>query len=287
MSVFDSAEPGAIPARETRPASELWRRVKALIKWPFYVVYQRRLESKVRTWRLPRHIGLIMDGNRRFARQQGLGNVSAGHFRGAEKLWEVLNWCYEADVSTVTVWSMSLDNFNRSAKEVRALFDLFEEKTRELTNHDDVHQKGIRVRFLGQIELLPESLQTAIREAEAATSGYDRYRLNIAMAYGGREEIASAFRNYLLDNSAVGRSLDEVADEFSASSIERYLYTSGQPEPDLILRTSGEVRLSGFLLWQSTYSEYYFCDTHWPALRKIDLLRALRSYSSRQRRRGR
>ncbi len=287
MSVFDSVESGAVPARGTRPASELGRRIKALIKWPFYVVYQRRLESKAPSWRLPRHIGLIMDGNRRYARQQGLGNVSAGHFRGAEKLWEVLNWCYEAQVSTVTVWSMSLDNFNRSAKEVQALFDLFEEKTRELADHDDVHEKGIRVRFLGQIELLPESLQTAIRAAEAATSGYDCYRLNIAMAYGGREEIASAFRNYLLDNLAVGRSLDEVVDEFSASSIERYLYTSGQPEPDLILRTSGEVRLSGFLLWQSTYSEYYFCDTHWPALRKIDLLRALRSYSSRQRRRGR
>lgn len=287
MSVYDSVGEGARPARGTRSASDLWAGVKALIKWPFYFVYQRRLESKVRTWRLPRHIGLIMDGNRRFAREQGLDTVGAGHFRGAEKLWEVLNWCYEAGVSTVTVWSMSLDNFKRSAREVQDLFDLFEEKTRELTSHDDVHGKHIRVRFLGQKELLPESLQMAIRDAEAATSGYDRYRLNIAMAYGGREEIASAFRDYLLDSSAVGKTLNEVTDDFNAESIERYLYTSGQPEPDLILRTSGEVRLSGFLLWQSTYSEYYFCDTHWPALRKIDLLRALRAYSSRQRRRGR
>ncbi len=280
----------APPSASTRAvgrASEVWAQVKALIKRPFYYVYQRRLEQKVRTWRLPEHIGLIMDGNRRYAREQGLESVGAGHFRGAEKLWEVLSWCYEAQVSTVTVWSMSLDNLNRSAREVQALFDLFEEKTRELAQHDDVHEQRIRVRFLGQVELLPESLQTAIREAEQATAGYERFRLNIAMAYGGREEIASAFRNYLLDSSAVGKSLDEVAEEFGAESIERYLYTSGQPEPDLILRTSGEVRLSGFLLWQSTYSEYYFCDTHWPALRKIDLLRALRSYSSRQRRKGR
>ncbi len=287
MNVFDSVGTDAVPVRGTAAAAELWQRVKALIKWPFYFVYERRLESKLKSWRLPEHIGLIMDGNRRYAREQGLDTVGAGHFRGAEKLWDVLNWCYEARVSTVTVWSMSLDNLKRSAGEVQALFDLFEEKTRELTHHDDVHRKQVRVRFLGQIELLPESLRTAIREAEAATGGYDRYRLNIAMAYGGREEIASAFRNYLLDSAAIGKSLDQVADEFGAGSIERYLYTSGQPEPDLILRTSGEIRLSGFLLWQSTYSEYYFCDTHWPALRKIDLLRALRAYSSRQRRRGR
>ncbi len=287
MSVFDAVDGRVARTRGADAASELWRRVKSLIKWPFYVVYQRRLESKLDTWRLPEHIGLIMDGNRRFAREQRLGTVSAGHFRGAEKLWEVLNWCYDARVSTVTVWSMSLDNFKRSADEVQALFDLFEEKTRELSRHDEVHRKQVRVRFLGQMELLPENLQTAIRETEAVTSGYDRYRLNIAMAYGGREEIESAFRNYLLDAAALGKSLDEAADEFGGASIEPYLYTRGQPEPDLILRTSGEIRLSGFLLWQSTYSEYYFCDTHWPALRKIDLLRALRAYSGRQRRRGR
>jgi short-chain Z-isoprenyl diphosphate synthase len=187
----------------------------------------------------------------------------------------------------VTVWSFSLDNFERDTSEVEALLALFEEKTRELAEHREVHEKEVRVRYLGQLERLPDGLQKAIQVAEAATSGYSRFGLNIAMAYGGRQEIAEAFRGYLRDCQSKGLALDQVLGRFEDRSIEPFLYTSGQPEPDLILRTSGEIRLGGFLLWQSAYSEFYFCETNWPALRKIDLLRALRSYHERHRRLGR
>jgi len=232
-------------------------------------------------------MGVIMDGNRRFARELGLSSASEGHSRGASKIRELLSWCYDVGIPVVTVWSFSLDNFNRDTTEVEALLRLFERETRALIEHSDVHTNQVRVRYLGKLELLPESLQEAIRAAEAATADYDRFQLNIAMAYGGREEITDAFRHYLRDRDEAGDTLGEVAARFDEEAIEPYLYTSGVPDPDLILRTSGEVRLSGFLLWQSAYSEYYFCDTHWPAFRKIDFLRALRSYHQRQRRFGR
>ncbi len=263
-----------------------WEIFKHLVKSPIYRLYQHRLESKVAGWTIPRHIGFIMDGNRRFARSLGLQTVSDGHRQGAKKLWEVLSWCFEADVHVVTVWCFSLDNFRRDTDEVKALLDLFEEKTREIAEHHEVHSKRVRVRYIGELGLLPSSLREAIRGAEAATAGYDEYVLNIAMAYGGREEITEAIRRYLRDCIEAGDPIERIADELDGAAIGRYLYTSGLPEPDLILRTSGEVRLSGFLLWQSAYSEYYFTDTHWPAFRKIDFLRALRSYHERHRRFG-
>ncbi len=264
-----------------------WAIAKRWIKAPFYTLYERRLAATAHTWRLPHHIGIIMDGNRRFARDLGRRHVLFGHARGAEKLREVLSWCQELGVPVVTVWSLSLDNLDRSEAEVSDLLQLFEERTRELIDGPDVHENGIRVRYIGKTHLLPDSLQEAIATIEEVTRGYDKFQLNIAMAYGGRQEITEAIRAFLHDRAGQGASLDEVAEEFEDGSIERYLYTSGQPEPDLILRTSGEVRLSGFLLWQSAYSEFYFCDTFWPAFRRIDLYRALRAYSQRQRRLGR
>jgi short-chain Z-isoprenyl diphosphate synthase len=228
-----------------------------------------------------------MDGNRRFARTLGQRRVLYGHARGAEKVREVLRWCYELEIPVVTVWSFSIENFQRDDAEVSDLFRLFEERTRELLENDDIHENQVRVRYIGKTELLPESLQTAIGEVEAATAAYSRFQLNIAMAYGGRMEILEAFRAYLRDKARDGESLEHVIDDLDEDSIERYLYTFGQPEPDLILRTSGEVRLSGFLLWQSAYSEFYFCDANWPAFRRIDLYRALREYHNRHRRLGR
>ncbi len=270
---------GAIPA--------LWRAAKQLIKLPFYALYERRLAAEAHTWKLPRHIGIIMDGNRRFARNFGRRHVLFGHARGAEKLREVLRWCQELGIPVVSVWSFSLDNFHRDESEVTDLLRLFEERTRELIDSPDVHESEIRIRYIGKTELLPESLQAVIEEVQHATRHYDRFKLNIAMAYGGRQEITEAFRAYLREQAERGGDLAQMANEFDDASIERFLYTSGQPEPDLILRTSGEVRLSGFLLWQSAYSEFYFSDTHWPAFRRIDLYRALRAYSQRQRRLGR
>jgi short-chain Z-isoprenyl diphosphate synthase len=259
----------------------------AALKWPFYKLYEMRLEAEIKHWQLPRHIGIIMDGNRRYARSHGSAHVSYGHARGAEKLQQVLSWCYDAGIPVVTVWSFSLDNFHRDTTEVEALLQLFEDKTRELASHSEVHTNEVRVRYIGKTELLPEGLREAIRGVEEATAGYGRFHLNIAMAYGGREEITDAFRHYLADQQGQGRSLEEVLAGFDGRAIEPHLYTSGLPEPDLIVRTSGEVRLSGFLLWQSAYSEFYFCDTHWPAFRRIDFLRALRSHHQRQRRYGR
>jgi short-chain Z-isoprenyl diphosphate synthase len=263
------------------PLAALWKTLSEVVQRPFYPIYERLLTASADTWRKPQHIGIIMDGNRRFARNLGASDVALGHRVGADKLREMLDWCFERNIPVVTVWGFSIDNFQRDGDEVNALFELFERKTREMVTSRDLHDNQVRVRFIGRRDLLPESLQDAIREVETVTGKYQRFILNIALAYGGREEIADAFRE------RNGRSLDDAIQEFTPKVLERYLYTSGLPEPDLIIRTSGEVRLSGFMLWQSANSEYYFCDTHWPAFRKIDFLRALRSYDLRQRRFGR
>lgn len=271
-----------------QPLRALWHVAKSLIKTPAYALYERRLASQAPTWRMPRHVGIIMDGNRRFARELGGGSpIAAGHRQGASKLREVLGWFREFNVPVATLWTFSLDNFNRDDTEVQELLALFEEHTLELANSAEIHDHKIRVRYIGQTELLPDSLQQAIAQVEANTEQYDNYELNLAMAYGGREEITDAVKRYLKDRSDEGAALADVANELSDRSISDYLYTSGQPEPDLILRTSGEIRLSGFLLWQSVHSEFYFCDTYWPAFRRIDFLRALRSYHDRHRRFGR
>jgi len=254
---------------------------------PFYEIYRWRLEAARKAWTLPRHIGIIMDGNRRYARGRAFMDVLDGHARGADKLEEVLNWCEEAGVPIVTVWIFSLDNFKRDPKEVDGLMRLFEKKFLELATHPRIHRNEIRVRCLGQTHLLPEPVQNAIRDTESATSHYTRRVLNVGIAYGGREEITEAFRRYLLECSAQGLSAPEIARELHPGSITPYLDTSHVPDPDLIIRTSGEIRLSGFLLWQSAYSEFYFCDTNWPGFRKIDFLRALRAFHHRQRRFGR
>ena len=282
--------PSVLPARGVswaRLAGELLRMVKDLVKKPFYSLYLRRLRAKSHSWKHPAHLGIIMDGNRRFARQAGFASALIGHRLGADKLHDVLQWCHAVAVPVVTVWCFSLENFQRSAEEVEDLLGLFEDKTREMANSGQVHEHQIRVRFIGRLELLPEGLRREIRRVEEATRDYDQLQLNIAMAYGGREEIADAFRRHIAERIAAGEGIAEVLKSLDAGSISPYLYTSGQPEPDLILRTSGEVRLSGFLLWQSAFSEFYFCDTNWPAFREIDFLRALRVYDARQRRYGR
>jgi short-chain Z-isoprenyl diphosphate synthase len=269
------------------PLTVFWRTISELAQRPFYPVYERALTAAAESWRKPRHIGIIMDGNRRFARHMGASSVAFGHAIGADKLREMLDWCFDQNIPVVTVWGFSLENFHRDTEEVKQLLELFERKTREMVTSPDLHDNQVRVRFIGRCDLLPDTLQDAIREVEQATGHYQRFVLNIALAYGGREEIADAFLEYLNHSRTNGKSLEQVIEEFAPEVVDRYLYTSGLPEPDLIIRTSGEVRLSGFMLWQSTNSEYYFCDTNWPAFRKIDFLRALRSYDLRQRRFGR
>lgn len=281
-----------------QPALDLWswshgliplilRTAFEAVQQPFYALYERYLDANAHLWKQPRHIGFIMDGNRRFAHMLRAADVSVGHQRGADKLREMLDWCFTYEIPVVTVWGFSLENFSRNREEVQSLLELFEEKTLEMVDSEDLHRNEVRVRFIGRIDLLPQSLQDAIQQVQQATAQYNRFVLNIALAYGGREEISDALRDYLGHMAETGRSLAEAAADFGPKALERYLYTSGLPEPDLIVRTSGEVRLSGFMLWQSANSEFYFCDTNWPAFRKIDFLRALRSYDQRQRRFGR
>lgn len=274
-------------ASGVQPLGLLLRAAVDALQTPFYRVYERWLEAQALQWRMPKHIGIIMDGNRRFARMFGASDISYGHKLGADKLREMLDWCFEHNIPVVTVWGFSLDNFNRDSEEVRGLLKLFEQKTREMVDSPDLHDNQVRVRFIGRRDLLPQSLQDTMADVERATGHYQRFVLNIALAYGGREELADAFREYLVQQLRTGKDLEQAVEGFSHKAVERFLYTSGLPEPDLIIRTSGEVRMSGFLMWQSAYSEYYFCDTNWPAFRKIDFLRALRSYDDRQRRFGR
>ncbi len=251
-----------------------------------YQIYQRNLLVEIRRGKLPQHVGLILDGNRRYARAIGLPDILEGHRLGANKLEEVLTWCEELEIRMVSIWILSTENLMRPPEELAGLLRLIENKLRDTARDPKVHKKRMRIRVIGKLDVLPDSVREAIREAEEATKGYDGFFLNVALGYGGRQEIVDAIQNLLRDRAAQGMSLERAIDEITPDSLGKYLYTYDLPDPDLIIRTSGEVRLSGFLLWQSAYSEYYFCDAYWPAFRRIDLLRAIRSYQQRERRFG-
>lgn len=240
--------------------------------------YERRLFLKVkRRGNLPRHVGIILDGNRRFAREKGLSR-KGGHELGAEKLKEVLEWTRELGIKHGTVYAFSKENLNRPSKEVRELMDIFYRKFKEIANDRQVHENQIRVRTMGDRDVLPKSVRLAIEKAEEATRNYSGYTLNIAIGYGGRGELAEAARK-ICNQVKKGKLKPADVDEDLISS---YLYIQDLPDPDLIIRTSGEERLSGFLLWQSAYSDLNFCETYWPAFTKIDFLRAISTYQKRK-----
>ncbi|MEM0128768.1 MAG: polyprenyl diphosphate synthase [Thermoplasmata archaeon] len=243
---------------------------------------ERRLLQIVRTEPVPRHLAIIMDGNRRFASAHDL-LIPEGHDRGKQKLEDLLDWCLEIRIRCLTVYGLSTENLDRDPAEVAALMDLFERAFREAAVDERVHRHRIRVRAIGRLELLPERVRAAIGEAEAATRGYEDYVFNIAIAYGGRDEIVRAIRALAAEVQA-GRLQPEQID---GAAVAAHLYTSGLPDPDLILRTSGEERVSNFLLWQSAYSELYFSDVLWPGLTRLEFLRAIRAYQMRRRRFGR
>lgn len=257
-----------------------------MLRQVIYRFYTRRLEEEVRGGRLPHHIGLILDGNRRFAREMGFLDVVEGHRRGADKVEEVLTWCEELGVRMVTIWILSTENLSRPPEELNALLALIERKLREAAVDPKIHRKQLRIRAIGRLEMLPPSTREAIRVAEEATRDYGSFFLNVAVGYGGRQEIADAVASLMRERACQGQELASLAEEVSPDLIGKYLYTYELPDPDLIIRTSGELRLSGFLLWQSAYSEYYFCDAYWPSFRRIDFLRAIRSYQQRERRFG-
>lgn len=267
------------------PAQGAINLFSALAK-PLYWLYERRLLAAIkRQGKLPRHIGVIMDGNRRFARSAGL-DVAAGHDYGARKAHEVLDWCLSLGVAHVTLWGFSTENRSRDQREVDHLHSLFAKQARELLEDPRLHENRVRVRVIGEIEEFPSQTQAALRAIEEATRDYDGMALNIALGYGGREEIISAIKSLLQAKAAEGVELLALSRSLTAEDISRYLYTAGTPDPDFVIRTSGEVRLSGFLLWQTAYSEFYFCDAFWPSFRKVDFLRAIRSFQQRERRFG-
>src|SRR5690554_6394148 len=256
------------------------------VSGPLYWLYEARLKRAVLNGGpMPKHIGIIMDGNRRFAKAVGL-DVKAGHDHGAGKAREVLDWCLELGIKHVTLWGFSTENRGRAPEEVAHLHELFAGQARDLLNDQRLHANRVRVRVIGDIEDFPESAKQALRDMEAATESYDGMSVNVALGYGGREEIVDAVKRLLTEEGANGASPQELAERISAEAITRHLYTAGMPDPDFVIRTSGEVRLSGFLLWQTAYSEFYFCDANWPEFRKVDFLRAVRSFQARERRFG-
>jgi short-chain Z-isoprenyl diphosphate synthase len=252
-----------------------------------YWLYESRLRRQIRRRSVPRHVGIILDGNRRHARKHGLADPRAAYDLGADKLDDVLAWCSDLAIPAVTLWVCSIDNLKRSQTEVTGILAAVEAKISALAKDPAIHRRRVRVRAVGRLDLLPPSLVTVLREAEQATADHDALKLTIAIAYGGREEIADAVRDLVRGRVREGEDLEAIVEEITPSAIDKHLYTVGLPDLDLIIRTSGEIRLSGFLLWQSANSEFYFSDVNWPEFRKIDFLRALRSFQERSRRFGR
>ena len=245
-----------------------------------YGIYERELMSQIPKDRRPRHIGVILDGNRRWAEAQG-SSSSAGHRAGAARISDLLDWCDEAGVEVVTLWLLSTDNLMRPQGELIPLLRIIEDTVMGL-----VEQARWRVHPVGALDLLPAHTARLLKEAEEATAGIDGALVNVAVGYGGRREVVDAVRSLLQEHAGQGTSLDELAQLLDVEHIAEHLYTKGQPDPDLVIRTSGEQRLSGFLMWQSAHSEFYFCEAYWPDFRHVDFLRALRAYAERQRRFG-
>lgn len=265
-----------------------WRRASIeCLKQPVYALYGRRLLRQVLQRPPPRHVGIIIDGNRRFGRLSGMVDPMKVYAHGAQKLDDLLDWCGELSIPAVTLWVCSTDNLARQPQEVAGILGALEAKLRTLVSDPQIHQRRVRVQAIGRLDLLPDRTIEAIRAAEAATCDYDAMLLSIAVAYGGREEIADAVREMLVEAMQDGADLPAIIADVCPEKIGRHLYLADAPEPDLIIRTSGELRLSGFLLWQSAYSEFYFSDVLWPAFRKIDFLRAVRAFQQRKRRYGR
>jgi short-chain Z-isoprenyl diphosphate synthase len=248
-----------------------------------YSVYERRLLTLLHGKPRPKHVGVMCDGNRRWAKEMGYVDPNDGHRVGARRVLDLLRWCDEAGIGHVTLYLLATDNLRRPVAELDPLLKIIEDLVTELAEDGNPW----RLRMVGALDLLPSSTATALKTAEERT--VDRIggvQVNAAVGYGGRQEITDAVRSLLQQHARAGRTIEELAEILDVEHIAEHLYTRGQPDPDLVIRTSGEQRLSGFLLWQSAHSEFYFCDVNWPDFRHVDFLRALRSYANRQRRFG-
>jgi short-chain Z-isoprenyl diphosphate synthase len=282
-------ETGSLRAHRTKSLTS-WagkgrRWLAGLLLAPVYRYYTSRLRHEIESSTLPAHVAVILDGNRRWASLSGLREPWAGHLAGADKLDELLDWCARLGIEQVTVWALSNENLARPTHELDALLDVVADKLEALAAlHRD---QSIRIRVVGRVQDLPENLRRSIKAVETATMQNNGLRLNIAVGYSGRDELVDASRALVHELAAEGHSPLAIAERITAEALARHLYTAGDPDPDLIIRTSGEERLSGFLLWQGAHSELYFTDVYWPAFRELDFLRALRNYQQRHRRFGR
>ena len=254
-----------------------WKRGLRRVLYP---AYEARLARRLPTDRLPKHIGVMLDGNRRWARAVG-ADTAHGHRAGAANIEPLLGWCEEVGVEVVTLWLLSTDNLNRPTEELAPLLGIIGDAVESLAD-----EGRWRLHPVGALDLLPAPMAERLKVAAESTRDVDGMIVNIAVGYGGRREIADAVRALLQDHASRGTSIEELAEMLDVEHIAEHLYTKGQPDPDLVIRTSGEQRLGGFLLWQSAQSEFYFCEAYWPDFRRVDFLRAVRAYAQRERRFG-
>ncbi|MGZ4438729.1 MAG: isoprenyl transferase [Nocardioides sp.] len=254
-----------------------WKRGLARVLYP---AYEARVVRRLPPESLPKHVGVMLDGNRRWAKAIGQ-DTAHGYRAGAANITPLLGWCEELGVEVVTLWLLSTDNLNRPADQLAGLLGIIEDAVDRLAA-----QQRWRLHPVGALDLLPAETARRLKEAADATRDVDGLLVNIAVGYGGRREIADAVRSLLQEHASRGTSIEELAEILDVEHIADHLYTKGQPDPDLVIRTSGEQRLGGFLLWQSAHSEFYFCDAYWPAFRRVDFLRAVRAYAQRERRFG-
>jgi short-chain Z-isoprenyl diphosphate synthase len=253
---------------------------KSGIRRVLYPAYEARLARRLPADRLPKHVGVMLDGNRRWAKAVG-ADAAHGHRAGAANISPLLEWCEEVGVEVVTLWLLSTDNLNRPPEELGPLLGIIEEAVADLAA-----SRRWRLHPVGALDLLPAGTAEKLKEAADATRDVEGLIVNVAVGYGGRREIADAVRSLLQEHASQGTSIEELAEIIDVEHIAEHLYTKGQPDPDLVIRTSGEQRLGGFLLWQSAHSEFYFCEAYWPDFRRVDFLRALRAYAERERRFG-
>ena len=257
----------------------MYAAIRKLIKSLLYPLYEWRLVRSLDFSKTPHHVGVILDGNRRWAKANPNLSDPNGHKAGASKIIEFLGWCDEADVRVVTLWLLSTDNFKRSAAEIDELLKIIGETVDELAATGRWNIKAV-----GALDLLPDWLSHKLSNLKPIRGG--GVEVNVAVSYGGRREIVDAVKSYLSEEEKAGSSIEEAKEHLTSEEISKFLYTAGQPDPELLIRTSGEQRLGGFMLWQSASSEFYFCEAYWPDFRRVDFLRALRAYSLRQRRFG-
>ncbi|UCH72420.1 MAG: di-trans,poly-cis-decaprenylcistransferase [Thermoplasmatales archaeon] len=240
-----------------------------------------KLIEQIKQNSVPEHVAIIMDGNRRFAKELGL-SPNIGHVFGKDKLEQVLEWCFDVGIKNLTVFAFSTENFQRDSNEVQTLMSLCKDELNKALKDSRIHKNKVKIRVLGRLDSLPDDISESAQYVVDQTKNYDKYSFNIAVAYGGREEIIHAIQKIANEVKEGKLEIDDIKEPI----VSKYLYTNGLPDPDIILRTSGEERISNFLLWQLAYSELYFSDVYWPAFQKRDFLRAIRTCQQRKRRFG-